>query len=61
MEKQIKCFIDPIFLAINEDFDKNTYLNEIFMEFSNFLIQIEKEEKTRGKFIKFNLNGYFLI
>ena len=57
----INCFVDPIFLTIKNGFDYYTYSEEIFLQFCEFLDKIEGLEKEFGvRFIKFNLNQYFL-
>jgi len=57
----INCFVDPIFLTIKNDFDYYNYSEDIFLQFCEFLDKIEDLEKEyRVRFIKFNLNQYFL-
>jgi hypothetical protein len=57
----INCFIDPIFLTIKDNFDYYDYLEKIFIKLSDFFDKIEDLERFhRVRFLKININQYFL-
>lgn len=57
----INCFIDPIFLTIGEGFDFYKYAEEIFGKLSELFDKIEELEKYhRVRFLKINMNQYFI-
>ena len=56
------CYIDPIFLAINDTTSSKFYYNNVFLVLNKFLMYLQKLEKDFGeKFIQFNISQEIII